>query len=278
MVDDIRNVDPDAHWDQFQDAWTALLTYRYLGKESVGVDAGVEIDTMPLRHDMRNAVGGINAAPLAIASPEPHWLDDAVVPAPVVMSYDVIDPARDVSRVHVLRDVIHLGRTMGFSRSRVVDADDHDRVIAISTGCGVSLGVVPGGFDAVDNPPLPVVDAPDLPSLSEVFGVIRQADGTWQLPLLDPTLSSPHAALHIGPINVALDTVAIEVAEAVAGGPAQVESWTVVMVRPGTTGPFTASATHVGGVERIAVEATLRDDGREGRIIATANAVFRSAR
>jgi len=35
---------------------------------------------MPLRHDMRNATGGILAAPLCIAAPEPYWLDDAVVP------------------------------------------------------------------------------------------------------------------------------------------------------------------------------------------------------
>ncbi len=96
MVDDIRSAGADQHWDQFGEAWTALLTYRYLGKVSPGVDAGVEVETMPLRHDMRNPTGGVMAAPMVIASPEPYWLDDECVPAPVVMSYEIVDPARDV--------------------------------------------------------------------------------------------------------------------------------------------------------------------------------------
>src|SRR5437762_1461433 len=83
----IRQVGADQHWEQFEKAWTALLSYRYLGKLSPGLDAGVERETMPLRADMRNAVGGIMAAPLCIAAPEPYWLDDQCVPAPVVMSY-----------------------------------------------------------------------------------------------------------------------------------------------------------------------------------------------
>ncbi len=99
---------------------------------------------------------------------------------------------------------------MGFSRSVVVDAVDHDRVIAVSSGTGVSLGDVPGGFEPVENPPLPIEDSPDLPPLSEVFGVVRGADGAWRLPELRPEHASPHAALHIGPLNVALETAANE--------------------------------------------------------------------
>jgi hypothetical protein len=138
MVDDIREVATEDHWAQFEKAWTALLSYRYLGKLSPGLDAdaGVEHETMPLRSDMRNSTGGVMAAPLCIASPEPYWLDDVVVPAPVVMSYEVLDAARDVKQVEVLRDVVHLGRTMGFSRSTIVDAADHGRVIAVSSGWG----------------------------------------------------------------------------------------------------------------------------------------------
>lgn len=278
MVDDIRSADSERHWDEFADAWNALLTYRYLGKVSPGIDAGVDIETMPLRHDMRNPTGGVLASPMVVAAPEPYWLDDDCVPAPVVMSYEILDPARDVTRVEVRREVIHLGRTMGFSRSAVVDAADPGRVIAVSSGTGVSLGDVPSGFEPVDNPPLPVEDSPDLPPLSEVFGVERGADGAWRLPELTPEHASPHAALHIGPLNVALETAANEAVFAVLGERFQIETWTVMMVRPGTVGPFRAVAeVQSTRNDRIPVQATLHDEGRDDRVIATAVAVYRAA-
>jgi hypothetical protein len=70
-VDDIRTVAPEAHWAHFEQAWTALMTSRYLGKRSPDLDVDVDVETMPLRHDMRNSTGGILAAPLCIAAPEP---------------------------------------------------------------------------------------------------------------------------------------------------------------------------------------------------------------
>src|ERR1700744_4056823 len=105
MVDDIRTADTEEHWTEFEKAWTALLSYRYLGKVSPDLDSGADRETMPLRDDMRNAAGGIMAAPLCMASPEPYWLDSQCVPAPVVMSYEILDSARDVKRVEVRRDV-----------------------------------------------------------------------------------------------------------------------------------------------------------------------------
>jgi len=278
MVDDIRRVTSEQHWDSFGQAWTALLSYRYLGKLTPFLDAGVTRETMPLRHDMRNSTGGVMAAPLCIASPEPYWRDDECIPAPVVMAYEILDPARDVRRVEVLRDVIHLGRTMGFSRSRIVDADDPDRLIAVSTGTGVSLGAVPEGFEQVDNPPIDVVDRPDLPPLSAVFGARRGDDGVWRLPELRPELASPHAALHLGPINVVLEAAATEMAADRTGTDAlQVESWTVMMVRPGVVGPFRAVADVLSGASaRIPVQLSLHDEGRDDRVIATAVAIFRA--
>ena len=262
MVRDIRAVETEQHWAHFEQAWTALLTYRYLGKLTPILDAGVDRETMPLRHDMRNSTGGVMAAPLCIACPEPFWRDDECVPAPVVMSYEILDAARDVRQVEVVRDVIHLGRTMGFSRSRIVDADDPDRLIAVSSGTGVSLGEAPPSFGAVDNPPIPVIDSPSLPPLHQVFGANKDGDGLWRLPVLRPELSSPHAALHLGPINVVLEAVAVEQATRSAGSDAlQIESWTVMMERPGVIGPFRATGE------------VLSD--RSDRVIATAVAVFR---
>jgi hypothetical protein len=278
MVEDIRNAPPEEHWAQFETAWTALLTYRYLGKLTPGLDANVDLETMPLRHDMRNSTGGIMAAPLAIACPEPYWNDDECVPAPVVMSYEILDSAHDVRRVVMSRDVIHLGRTMGFSRSRIVDADNPNRLIAVSTGTGVSLGAVPDNYEKIDNPPIPVEDSPTMPPLHVVFGATQGADGLWRLPPLQRELSAPHAALHLGPINIVLERAAMDrLTEHLGNDAFQVESWTVMMLRPGTVGPFRAEGeVMTGGSPRLPVELTLHDEGNHDRVIATAIGIYRS--
>ena len=267
------------HWEQFAQSWTGLLSYRYLGKRTPVLDAGVERETMPLRHDMRNSTGGVLAAPLTIAAPEPYWRDDQVVPAPVVMSYEIVDPARDVRTVEVLREVTHLGKTMGFSRSRIVDADNHDRLIAVSTGAGVSLNAAPGsaapdGFVAIDNPPIDVVDSPDLPPLHVVFGATRGDDGRWRLPTLTPQIAAPHGALHLGPISIVLEAAAMDAVD----DSMQVQSWTVTMLRPGTHGPFRAEVVALSARgQRVPVQLTLFDEGRADRAVATVLAVYAAA-
>lgn len=275
-VRDIRDVAPDEHWAHFAEAWRALQSYTYLGKGTPHMDAGVERETMPLRHDMRNATGGVMAAPLAILAPEPWWLDDDCVPAPVTMSYAVVDPARDVRRLEVLREVITIGRQLGFSRSRIVDADDHSRLIAVSSGSGVSLGDVPGGFEPVANPVTELDDSPDLPSLREVFGMVDGPDGSIEIPSVTPALASPHGALHLGPINIAMEAAATdELARALGTDRFQVEHWSVLLVKPGQVGPFRARAEIAGGpAERPAVEITMADAGRGDRVIATATATY----
>lgn len=280
MVQDIRAVSPEEHWAEFERSWTKLLSYRYLGKGTPYLDKGVEREVMPLRHDMRNSTGGIMAAPLCIASPEPWWRDDECVPAPVTMSYDVLDPARDVHRIEVLREVIQIGRQMGFSRARIVDADNPDRVIAISTGSGVSLGDVPPGFEPVDNPVYELEDSPNLPPLRDVFGIQAAGDGVLCIERVTPELSSPHSALHLGPINIALEAAAIdELARVTGTADYQVEHWTVLMVKPGYVGPFRAKAVVLGaGGPRVGIQATMTDQGSGDRTIATASASFRLVR
>lgn len=274
---DIRELSPEEHWAHFEKAWVALQSYTYLGKGTPYLDRGVDREIMPLRQDMRNSTGGVMAAPLCIASPEPYWRDDECVPAPVTMTYDVLDPARDVRRLEVLRDVISVGRQMGFSRSRIVDADHPERVIAISTGSGVSLGDVPPGFEPVENPVNDAPDSQDLPPLRDVFGVVTTPDGTLEIEKVTPALSSPHAALHLGPINIALEAACVDTLTRDTGTPDwQVESWTVLMVKPGYAGPFRATATLVNAEgDRIGVEASMRDAGNGDRVIASVSAVFR---
>jgi hypothetical protein len=277
MPEDIRNTAPAEYWEEFAHRWTSLLSYRYLGRVNEVLDAGVDTASMPLRHDMRNSAGGIMAAPLCIASPESGGMaDDLYVPNPVIASMQIVDDARDVQRVQVVSETIRIGRQMGFSRSRVVADDDPTRLIALSEGMGVSLGGTPEGFKPVDNPPLEVVDSPDLPPLHQVFGATRRDDG-WILPELSLELASPDAALHLGPIHVVLETAATEAAADLAGTDAlQIEDWHVMFVARGKIGPFRAVAEpHAGSMGRVAVRLSLHDEGNDDRVVTTGSASFR---
>jgi hypothetical protein len=279
MPRDIRETPADQYWSEFENRWTALLSYRYLGRVSTVLDNTTdEGTTMALRHDMRNVAGGIMAAPLCIASPESGGMaDDLYVPNPVIASMQILDDARDVGRIAVLPETIHLGRLMGFSRSRIVDTADPDRLIALSTGMGVSLSSTPPGFEKVDNPPIEVVDSPSLPALHQVFGAIKRDDGSWTLPELKLELASPDAALHLGPIHIVLETAANELAAARAGtDQLQVESWQVMFVARGKVGPFRVSGEAYDGAQgRVGVRLSLHDEGNGDRTTSTGSAVYR---
>lgn len=277
MPEDIRDVSAERYWDSFERRWTGLLSYRYLGRSHAGIDRDAG-DTMRLRHDMRNPAGGIMAAPLCIASPESGGMaDDAFVPNPVVASLHVLDDARDVAEIRIRHDVIRVGHRMGFSRSEIVDAADAGRVIALSEGMGVSIGEPPPGFEPVDNPPLAIEDSPSLPPLHAVFGARRRSDGAWTLPELSDELSSPDAALHLGPIHVVLEAAAMELAAAEAGTDrVQVEGWHVMFVARGKFGPFRVSGEATGGgLGRIGCRLSLHDEGNGDRVVTTASATFR---
>jgi hypothetical protein len=284
----------DEYWERLRHLMgpEGLVTYWYLGR---AFNQNVDPDTMKLRPDMRNAAGGIMAAPLAIAAPETGgWKDREVVPAPMTYSLHILDPALDVQSVRITRETVRRGRKTGFSRSIVADAADPRRVIALTLGTGVTLGDAPPGFRPVDLPPdLP--DAP-LPPLPVVFGARRDPDG-WRLPELTSELASTSASLHLGPIHVVCEAAASEAASAAAvlgdetdvvggrsGGKAnagavlQIENWEVHFVSPGRKGPFLVRAeAWRGSVGRLLTRFTLLDEGNEGAVVATGAAAFRAA-
>jgi hypothetical protein len=275
---DIRNVSEVDYWKQFENEWTNLLTYRYLGRTHPVLDRGAQRQSMPLRHDMRNAIGGIMAAPLCISCPEGGGMaDDMYVPNPVSQSLYILDAGQGVTRVDGIQETIRLGRTTGFSRSRIVDANDPSRLIAISEGMCVSLGGTPPGFEPVDNPMMEIVDSPDLPPLHRVFGAKRRDDGSWTLPMLTGEMASPDAALHLGPIQIVLETAANELAAQYAGTDAlQIEAWHVMYVARGKVGPFRVSGEAVGGdLGPLGVRLTLHDEGNEDRVITSASGFYR---
>ena len=277
---DIRELkeDRDAYAAELERRWTGLLSYRYIGRRHGTMDAGADGDNVvPVRHDFRNSTGGLMVAPLAIASPEGGGRSDLeVVPNPVIHCAQILDPAPDVKRIEICSENLKLGRQMGFSRSKIVDADNPERVIAFTEGEGVSIGDVPEGLEKMPEKPLNIVDSPDLPRLWEVFGASRRPDGHWSLPELAVEMASPDAALHIGPQHVVLETAAMDAAAGLTGTDRlQIRSWHVMFLARGKVGPFRVDAEAVTGADgQVGVRMVMVDEGNGSRAVTAASALF----
>jgi acyl-coenzyme A thioesterase PaaI-like protein len=279
MLRDIRDLtdDPAAYAAELRRRWGGLLSYRYLGRSYSSMDLGPVDDTVTLRRDMRNSSGGLLLAVLGISSPDSGGVSDLeAVPNPVIHSCQVLDPARDVKRIRVDTEVLKQGRQLAYSRSVIVDADHPDRVIALTEGQGISIGVPPDGLAKMPVDPIDVVDGPDLPPLWQVFGGAKRSDGHWGLPELAVEVASPDAALHIGPQFVILETAASErAAEAAKTDALQGLSSHVMFLARGKTGPFRADTQVLSGAGgTIAVRATLHDEGADGKAVTAASYVF----
>ncbi|AEV76284.1 hypothetical protein MycrhN_5819 [Mycolicibacterium rhodesiae NBB3] len=278
---DIREFmgDADAYREELYRRWTGLLSYRYIGRNHSSMNIGETDDTVTIRRDMRNEAGGIMVAPLAISSPEGCQTDMVAVPNPVIASVQIVDPGFDVKRIEIVGSGnIHQGRTMGYGRCKIVDADNPDRVIAFNEGQGAVIGIPPEGLDKMDvsGTELVIEDSEDLPPLWEAFGASKRPDGHWVLPPLSVELASPDAALHIGPQHVVLETAAIDLAAAAAGTrKVQVVSWHVMFMSRGKVGPFRVEGTaHTSGSGRVGVRMLLHDEGNDDKPVTTAAAIF----
>jgi len=276
---DIRELkeDKDAYAAELERRWTGLLSYRYIGRRHGSMDIGAEGDnTVAVRHDFRNSTGGLMVAPIAIASPEGGGRSDLeVVPNPVIHSAQILDPGHDVKRIEVCSENLKIGRQMGYSRSRIVDADNPGRIIAYTEGQGASIGDVPEGLPKMPEKPIDVVDSPDLPPLWQVFGASRRPDGHWMLPELSVEYASPDAALHIGPQHVVLETAAMDAAAELAGTDRlQLRSWHVMFLARGKTGPFRVDVEPTRGADRQGGVRMLMVDEGENRSVTAASAVF----
>jgi hypothetical protein len=165
---------------------------------------------------------------------------------------------------------------MGYSRAKIVDADDPRRILALIEGQGVSIGTPPDGLERMEANPLDVVDSPDLPPLWQVFGGHRRPDGHWGLPELAAEVASPDAALHVGPQFVILETAAIDAA-AVAAGTDRLQgvSCHVMFMARGKAGPFRVEAEPATGADRtVAVRVLMYDEGADDRLTTAASYLF----
>jgi hypothetical protein len=277
---DIRELtdDPAAYAAELNRRWSGLLSYRYIGRNHGSMNTGPADETVTLRRDMRNAAGGLLAAPLSISSPEGNVGSDLVtVPNPVIHSCQILDGAADVKRIEITSaELLHVGSRLGFSRSKIVDADNPARVIALTEGQGVKIGTPPGGLGKMDEDKLEIVDGPGLPPLWQAFGALRRPDGHWGMPELTVELASPDAALHIGPQHVLLETAAIDYAAALAGTERlQMRSWHVMFLARAKTGPFRVDGEALRGASgTVAARVTLHDEGNGDRMVTSASATL----
>ena len=282
MLRDIRELtdSPEAYAAELRKRWGGLLSYRYIGRSYASMDLGPEDNTVTIRRDMRNTTGGLLFAVLGIAAPESGHMSDLVaVPNPVIHSCQILDAGRDVRRIEIVSEELKVGRQMGYSRAKIVDADQPDRVLALIEGQGVSIGTPPGGLERMEANPLEVVDSPDLPPLWEVFGGYRRPDGHWGLPELAVEVASPDAALHIGPQFVILETAAADAAAELAGTDrVQGMSSHVMFVSRGKVGPFRVETEPMPGADgTLAVRTVMHDEGVDDRITTVGSYLFRSA-
>jgi len=281
MLKDIRDFknDPDAYAAELERRWTGLMSYRYIGRNHSSMNTGPADDTVTLRRDMKNAAGGLLVAPLSICSPEGNVGSDLVaVPNPVIHSCQIVDPGYGVQRIEVVEsETLKIGGRMGYSRSKIVDADDHDRVIAFTEGQGVKIGTPPEGLERMPENKIEIVDSPDLPPLWQVFGASRRDDGHWVLPELSVEMASPDAALHIGPQHIVLETAAIDLARDLVGTDRlQMQSWHVMFLARGKVGPFRVEGDAVRGVDNtVGVRMLLHDEGDEDRAVTSGSAVLK---
>jgi len=281
MVRDIRELtdSPEAYAAELRRRWGGLLSYRYIGRSYASMDLGPEDNTVTLRRDMRTPTGGLLLAVLGIASPEGgHMSDLEAVPNPVIHSCQILDPGRDVRRIEIVSEELKRGRQMGYSRSKIVDADRPTRVLALTQGQGISIGTPPEGLERMEANPLEVVDSPDLPPLWQVFGGHRRPDGHWALPELVVEVASPDAALHIGPQFVILETAAAESAASIAGTDRiQGVSSHVMFTARGKVGPFRVEAEPMAGADgTLAVRTVMHDEGVDDRVTTVGSYLFRT--
>ena len=279
---DIRELkdDPDAYRDELTRRWSGLLSYRYIGRNHSSMNLGPEDNTVRIRHDMRNEAGGIMVAPLAIASPEGGQADLVAVPNPVIASVQMLDPGFDVQTIEVVDSgLLHQGRTMGYGRCRIVDAENPERVIAFIDGQGASIGTPPEGLERMDVEESQARDrglARRCRRSGRSSGPPGGPTATGSSPSSRP--SSPRRTRHCtsGP-STSCSSRPLSIWPPTLAGTRSfgVQSWHVMFLARGKVGPFRVDGSAYpapGG--KVGVRLLIHDEGNGDRAITSGSAVL----
>ena len=184
--------------------------------------------------------------------------DLEAVPNPVIHSCQILDPGRDVRRIEIVSEELKRGRQMGYSRSKIVDADRPDRVLALTEGQGVSIGSRPTGWRRWRSSRIDVVDSPDLPPLWQVFGGRRRGDGHWALPELAARSPRPMPRCTSGRSSSSWRRPRSTCAAEVAGTDRlQGVSSHVMFLARGKVGPFRVETEPIAGADGVVAVRTV---------------------
>jgi acyl-coenzyme A thioesterase PaaI-like protein len=264
--------------DKIQGAFTGsmadLVTYRYVGSQSVVADAadGTAVGITRNRRHLCTP-GSVSATALAVSMMDTAGI---VVDAVQLLSLTEVDlhlyePALDVERIRTAGRVVRWGRTQVFTECRFEDADRDGRVLGIGAANWSVMAPTPPGFAYTDpGPGLP--DDPTTPHMVEAFGLVPDPDGGFVLPALSPRVGAE--LLHHGPMLVGMEYAALEVAARAAGTDAlPLRSWTMRIVRAGRAAPFRARAEVLAATGRAVGCRSVLTDGH-GDTIALTHVAF----
>jgi acyl-coenzyme A thioesterase PaaI-like protein len=242
-----------------------LVSYRYLGTYSESRGRHEAEGWMTIRRDLRGPVG-VLSAPLGIALLDTAGInvDPLAVVSPTRIDVHLFEPAADVARVHLEGRVLREGRSQFFTESRITDAGDPDRLLALGSTHWAVAGPNPG-FEYVDNRP-GVADAPDLPPLYEAFGARRRDDGSLEIPELTPEVGRD--GLHQGPFQVIPEAAAMIAAEQAAGtNRFWIEHQGTSIIQRGVGAPLATRAEILRISEsEVHVRVELRAEGADDRL------------
>ena len=236
---------PSRSADKVHGVWTEamadLVSYRYLGCSSVLRDRTHAEGHLRIRRDLRTGAG-LRGAPLAIAALDTAGInvDGVYLLALTRIDVHLFDDGAGVEAVRLVGTVLREACTQVFTEATIEDHADANRVIGFATADWAVLAPTPEGFVYTDPGP-GVPDTPDLPPLTEAYDAHPNVDGGFVIAGLSPRVGTD--TLHHGPILVALEAAALEVADERAGTESlRVEHFATRLVKAGRAGPFVARA------------------------------------
>ncbi|MDO8390322.1 MAG: hypothetical protein Q7V57_07520 [Actinomycetota bacterium] len=260
--------EPDSPYGVWASTMAELVSYRHLGCSSEQIDRDHAVGHMRLRHDLRTT-GGLLTAPVAIAMLDTAGIciDRVYFLALTHIDVQLLDPAADVRTLRVLGSVVRWARSQVFTEATFVSADDPTRVIGVGVADWAVIAPTPEGFTYID-PARPEIDDTQLPPLTTAYEALP-IDGGYEIATLSPRIGAE--TLHHGPMLVALEATAIDLATATGRGGLAVQHAGVRIVKAGVAGPFHTSGEILRDGASVVVRSELVDHGNSGAVVAVAH-------
>ena len=256
-MSDVALTDAQREW---RSGVTRLISYRYLGTYSEPRGRHEAEGSLRIRSDLRGPAG-LLAGPLGIAALDTAGVnvDPIAVVSPTRIDVEIFGPTPDVRELRIHGRVLREGRSQMFTESRLVDAAEPDRLIALAGTHWAVSGPNPDYSYVDPRPGEP--ESPDLPPLYQVYGATLRDAGTLEIPQLPPELGRD--GLHQGPIQVVCEAAAmIAATRELATELIWIEHLGVSIVARGLHPPF---ATSTELLRTDGEGTTVRTELRDGR-------------